>query len=90
MLELKYGFVGAVLNLPSSCNQALLKSLVSKLVGEDEVAKVFSAFSIGSNVLVPISGIAYTELYNRTISTDPGLYNFVTAVILFASFVTLL
>lgn len=75
--------------MPASSNNALLRSLVSKLVGEDEVAKVFSAFSIGSNVLTPISSIAYTELYNRTISTDPGLYNFVTAAILFASFVTL-
>lgn len=70
---------GAILNLPSYGQGALMRSLISKLVHEEEVAKILSAFNIGSNVLNPLSSIGYTALYNATINTDAGLYNFVTA-----------
>ncbi|ENN78722.1 hypothetical protein HUJ04_002793 [Dendroctonus ponderosae] len=76
-------YLGAILNLPSYGQGALMRSLISKLVHEEEVAKILSAFNIGSNVLNPLSSIGYTALYNATINTDAGLYNFVTAGIVF-------
>ncbi|XP_050306771.1 proton-coupled folate transporter-like [Anthonomus grandis grandis] len=72
-------YLGAVLNLPASGQNSLQRSLVSKLVHEEEVAKIFSTLSIGANVLGPLSAIIYTYLYNTFINIDPGLYNFFTA-----------
>ncbi|XP_050306774.1 proton-coupled folate transporter-like [Anthonomus grandis grandis] len=74
-------YLGAVLNLPASGQSALLRSFISKLVHKEEVAKVFSILSIGSNILGPISSILYTFLYNSYVNVDPGIYNFFTASI---------
>ncbi|XP_076269612.1 putative peptidoglycan muropeptide transporter SLC46 isoform X2 [Rhynchophorus ferrugineus] len=73
------GIAAASLNLPSSGQNAMTRSLMSKLVMEDEIAKVFSVLSITSSILGPISSIIYTSLYNQTLTSDPGLFNFVSA-----------
>ncbi|XP_076269606.1 putative peptidoglycan muropeptide transporter SLC46 isoform X1 [Rhynchophorus ferrugineus] len=72
-------YLAASLNLPSSGQNAMTRSLMSKLVMEDEIAKVFSVLSITSSILGPISSIIYTSLYNQTLTSDPGLFNFVSA-----------
>ncbi|XP_076269604.1 putative peptidoglycan muropeptide transporter SLC46 [Rhynchophorus ferrugineus] len=74
-------YFAAVLDLPTSGQYALTKSLLSKVVQEDEIAKIFAVLSLGSNILGPVSSAAYSALYNRTIDTNPGLYNLVSAVI---------
>ncbi|KAL1497054.1 hypothetical protein ABEB36_008081 [Hypothenemus hampei] len=72
-------YLGAVMNLPTSGQDSLIRSYISKLVYEDEIAKILSVFSIGSTIIGLLSSIGYTTMYNHTISTNPGLYNFVTA-----------
>ncbi|XP_066140775.1 probable peptidoglycan muropeptide transporter SLC46 [Euwallacea fornicatus] len=76
-------YLGALLNVPSSSRFTLLQSFISKLVCEEEVAKILTAFSIGSTILAPLSSAGYTNLYNATIQSDPGLFNFVTSGITF-------
>ncbi|XP_030747837.1 proton-coupled folate transporter-like [Sitophilus oryzae] len=74
-------YLAAVINLPASGMNALTRSLLSKMVKEDEIAKIFSVISISSSIIDPISSTGYTALYNATINTDAGLFNFVSAAI---------
>ncbi|CAG9765984.1 unnamed protein product [Ceutorhynchus assimilis] len=83
-------YLGSIINLPSAGQSALMRAMISKLVLEEEVAKVLSAFGIGSNILGPISSIGYTALYNATIQSDAGFFNFVTAAMQFCSAVIFL
>ncbi|KAJ8955901.1 hypothetical protein NQ318_005449 [Aromia moschata] len=57
----------------------MARSLVSKLVPEDEIGKVFAMIIASENTLSLASSPLYTALYNATINTDPGLFNYVTA-----------
>lgn len=75
-------YLASIINMPSSGQGALTRSLISKLVHTDEIAKIFSACSIGSTILSPLSSTGYTVLYNATINTNPGFFNFVTAGII--------
>ncbi|XP_066259179.1 probable peptidoglycan muropeptide transporter SLC46 [Euwallacea similis] len=75
-------YLGSILSVPSSSRFTLLRSFITKLVCKEEVAKILTAFSIGSTILAPLSSAGYTELYNATIHSDPGFFNFVTAGII--------
>lgn len=57
----------------------MARSVLSKLIPPEESGKIFSVVTsletIGALAGAPI----YTYIYNSTISTFPGFYNFLTA-----------
>ncbi|KAG5896425.1 hypothetical protein JTB14_022504 [Gonioctena quinquepunctata] len=57
----------------------MLRTLISKLVSKEEIGKIFSMIMICEFVLGLAGSPLYTVIYNKTIDTDPGLFNFVTA-----------
>lgn len=54
------------------------RSLVSKLVSSEESGKVFSFIIITETFVNLLGSPLYTYIYNKTISTLPGAFNFVT------------
>ncbi|KYB26390.1 probable peptidoglycan muropeptide transporter SLC46 [Tribolium castaneum] len=57
----------------------MVRSLVSKIVPNDEIGKVF-ALIVATESLIGMGGSPiFTAIYNTTISTDAGIFNFVAA-----------
>ncbi|XP_044264004.1 tetracycline resistance protein, class C-like isoform X2 [Tribolium madens] len=57
----------------------MVRSLVSKIVPNEEIGKVF-ALIVASESLIGMGGSPiFTAIYNATISTDAGIFNFVAA-----------
>ncbi|KAJ8925662.1 hypothetical protein NQ315_009507 [Exocentrus adspersus] len=55
------------------------RSLISKLVPDNEIAKIFSMI-MASEFLFGLGGSPlYTAIYNSTINSDPGVFNYLTA-----------
>uniref|UniRef100_A0A6P7G7J8 Uncharacterized protein LOC114338699 n=1 Tax=Diabrotica virgifera virgifera TaxID=50390 RepID=A0A6P7G7J8_DIAVI len=55
------------------------RTLISKLVPDDEIAKVFALIMVVEFIVSIGSSPFYTFIYNATVDTDPGFYNFVSA-----------
>ncbi|CAG9834865.1 unnamed protein product [Diabrotica balteata] len=55
------------------------RTLISKLVPVDEIAKVFALIMVVEFVVSIGASPFYTLIYNATVDTDPGFYNFVSA-----------
>ena len=64
------------------CKYGILRSLLSKSIGSDEVGKFFSLLAICASVGPIIAGPALRQLYNYTMNTCPGTIFFVFAGIM--------
>ena len=64
------------------CKYGILRSLLSKSIGSDEVGKFFSLLAICASVGPIIAGPALRQLYNYTMNTCPGAIFFVFAGIM--------
>nr|CAI5841125.1 unnamed protein product [Callosobruchus analis] len=53
--------------------------MVSKMVCQEEVGKVFALINSSEFLIGLGAGPLYTLVYNETINTDAGLYNFLSA-----------
>ncbi|XP_060530037.1 probable peptidoglycan muropeptide transporter SLC46 isoform X2 [Cylas formicarius] len=72
-------YLAALVRLPGAGLTPMAKSLMSKLVHDNEVAKIFSVFNIGSSLFSMAGAPIYTNLYNATINSNPAIFNFFTA-----------
>ncbi|GJQ82695.1 hypothetical protein Trydic_g19707 [Trypoxylus dichotomus] len=57
----------------------MCRSLISKLLTKEEIGKVFSIAVSVDSLIVMMGGPIYTIIYNYTLDTNPGAYNFVSA-----------
>ncbi|KAJ3648217.1 hypothetical protein Zmor_020037 [Zophobas morio] len=57
----------------------MVRSLVSKVLPNEEIGKVFASLTACQFFLGIVGSPLYTLIYNDTISTSPGFFNFVTA-----------
>ncbi|XP_030750654.1 tetracycline resistance protein, class C-like isoform X2 [Sitophilus oryzae] len=71
-------YFAAVIKIPSTCISPMTKSMLSKLVEDNESAKIFAVFTIMSNLLGLVGAPLFTTLYNATMGSSPGIFNFVT------------
>lgn len=55
------------------------RSLISKLLSKEETGKVFAIAVTLDSVIAVIGGPIYTIVYNNTIDTNAGIFNFVSA-----------
>ncbi|KAI4466618.1 MFS transporter [Holotrichia oblita] len=55
------------------------RSLISKLLSKEETGKVFAIAVTLDSVIAVIGGPVYTIIYNNTIDTNAGIFNFVSA-----------
>ncbi|GJQ70419.1 hypothetical protein Trydic_g22847 [Trypoxylus dichotomus] len=61
----------------------MVRSLLSKMVTQEETGKLFS-ITVALESLVLLGGIPlYTFVYNHTLETNPGAFNFVTGALYF-------
>lgn len=61
----------------------MVRSLLSKMVSADETGKLFS-ITVALESLVLLGGIPlYTMVYNSTLDSNPGAFNFVTGGLYF-------
>ena len=65
------------------CKFALVRSLLSKCVAQNELGKMFTAFGISMGVVPLISNVAYRKLYNATLTYFPGAEILMAACCLF-------
>jgi MFS family permease len=64
-------YLASGIGIVGSCKFAMVRCLMSKTIGTDEVGKMFSLIAVLS-ALLPFAGIpAFRQLYNQTISTFP-------------------
>lgn len=72
-------FKGAFSRALGGVLSPMVRSLVSKIVPNDEIGKVF-ALIVASESLIGMGGSPiFTVIYNATLSTDAGIYNFIAA-----------
>ncbi|GJQ83193.1 hypothetical protein Trydic_g7851, partial [Trypoxylus dichotomus] len=57
----------------------MARSLVSKLVPKEESGKIFSITITMESLTALVGSPLYTFIYNATIDTNPGAFNFLTA-----------
>lgn len=78
-------YVGAAISSVGPVGGPILRSMTSKVVPSSERGKVFAAFSVCDNAVPLVSSVLYTQVYNLTVGTFPGIYilTFVTQMILF-------
>jgi len=66
-------YLGAVLQMFSGLITIVMRSMLSKCVAKDELAKAFSFVSIGEACMPIVAGIIFNLLYSSTVATFPGL-----------------
>ena len=66
-------FLAAVVAAPSAFVVASCKSIISKLVGEDELGRAFSLVSCGESAAGLAGSVLFTSVYAATVSVMPGL-----------------
>ncbi|XP_031621409.1 thymic stromal cotransporter homolog [Contarinia nasturtii] len=68
----------------------MLRSMTSKVVQSSERGKVFAIFSVCDNAVPLVSSVLYSQIYNWTVGTFPGIYvlTFLTQLILFSFMLT--
>jgi PCFT/HCP family folate transporter-like MFS transporter 1/3 len=57
----------------------MVRSLVSKIVPNEEVVKIFSLIVVSESLFGMGGSPIYTAIYNATILTNPAMFNFVSA-----------
>ena len=57
----------------------MVRSLVSKIVPNEEVGKVFALIVVSEALFGMAGSPTFTAIYNATISTNPAIFNFVAA-----------
>jgi PCFT/HCP family folate transporter-like MFS transporter 1/3 len=57
----------------------MVRSLVSKIVPNEEVGKIFSLIVVSESLFGMGGSPIYTAIYNATILTNPAMFNFVSA-----------
>ncbi|VEN61032.1 unnamed protein product [Callosobruchus maculatus] len=57
----------------------MARTMVSKMVSQEEVGKVFALINASEFLISLGAGPLYTLVYNETINTDPGAFNFLSA-----------
>lgn len=78
-------YVGAAISSVGPVGGPILRSLTSKVVPSSERGKVFAVLSVCDNAVPLVSSVLYTQVYNWTVGTFPGIYilTFITQMILF-------
>lgn len=68
-----------ILGILGYCKFAIIRSLLSKSIGADEVGKFFSLLALVSSVGPLIGSPAFRQLYNFTLNFCPGMSFYVSA-----------
>lgn len=78
-------YIGAAISSVGPVGGPLLRSMTSKVVPCSERGKVFAVLSVCDNAVPLVSSVLYTQVYNWTVGTFPGIYilTFITQMILF-------
>lgn len=78
-------YVGALISSLGPIVGPVLRSLTSKVVPSSERGKVFALLSVCDNSVPLISGVLYSQIYNATIGSFPGIFylTIVTQLIVF-------
>jgi len=76
-------YLSVVVGCPSALIISSSKSLISKLVGEDELGKTFSLLSCGETISNLIGSLLFTLVYASSVHLMPGLTFLVECVLMF-------
>ncbi|KAJ8931992.1 hypothetical protein NQ314_015038 [Rhamnusium bicolor] len=74
-----YIYTAGVVRCLGGIISPMTRSLVSKLVPADEIGKIFSMIMASEFMLSLGASPLYTAVYNATIDSDPGAFNYLTA-----------
>jgi len=72
-------YMSVMLGCPSALIISGVKSLISKLVDEDEIGKTFSLLSCGETLANLVGSLAFTSIYAETVQIFPGIMFIVDA-----------
>ncbi|KAK9710999.1 Major Facilitator Superfamily [Popillia japonica] len=76
-------YVAGVIRSLGGILAPMIRSLLSKMVTQEETGKLFSV-TVALESLVLLGGIPlYTLVYNNTLDTEPGAFNFITGALYF-------
>lgn len=76
-------YLSVVVGCPSALIISSSKSLISKLVGEDELGKTFSLLSCGETISNLIGSLLFTLIYGSTVHVLPGFTFLLECVLMF-------
>jgi len=76
-------YLSVVVGCPSALIISSSKSLISKLVGEDELGKTFSLLSCGETISNLIGSLLFTLVYGSSVHLMPGLTFLMESVLMF-------
>jgi len=76
-------YLSVILGCPSALIISSSKSLISKLVGEDELGKTFSLLSCGETISNLIGSLLFTLVYGYSVYFMPGLTFILDCLLMF-------
>jgi len=76
-------FLSVIVGCPSALIISSSKSIVSKLVGEDELGKTFSLLSCGETISNLIGSLLFTSIYGSSVHLMPGLTYLLDCALMF-------
>lgn len=78
-------YVGAAISSMGPVGGPIIRSMTSKVVPSSERGKVFAVLSVCDNAVPLVSSVLYSQIYNLTVGSFPGIYilTFITQMILF-------
>jgi Na+/melibiose symporter-like transporter len=83
-------YVGLAVSLLGHGTSTMSRSLLSKLVGPDDVGKIFSVLGV-TQALMPLVGTPFFGfLYRETVENNPAVFCFVTAGLCFVQLILIL
>lgn len=83
-------FLGGAVNCFGGIIHSMTKSIISKMIFTQEIAKVFSLMTMINFIFGLVSSPLFNMVYKSTLDKDPAVYNFVGAGLCMANiFVTM-
>jgi len=83
-------YLSVVIGCPSALIISSSKSLISKLVGDDELGKTFSLLSCGETISNLIGSLLFTLIYGTSVHIMPGLTFLLECMLMFCLLCVLL
>ena len=75
-------YLASSISFLESVHTTVLRSIITKLVPENELGKVFSILEFFKSIISMICPIVYGKLYEKTVSSVPNAFVFLTIVFL--------
>ncbi|XP_028128381.1 proton-coupled folate transporter isoform X2 [Diabrotica virgifera virgifera] len=85
-----YIYAANAVNIFNGVTMLMWRTVMSYMLKPDEMGKIFALMNILSSLINVLSSLAYPAVYNATLDTNSGIYNFMTCAVNGVVFISIL